>query len=274
MQNGRSLPATTNPITTRTRARTRANTNPYALLTEDDDNEPIGKDTHNDMSNATTHSTPLALPVFDPDTGQLLEHRQLRKHPKYKQVWDTSYANELGRLCQGIGKHNTDPTQKCVEGTNTFRPIKYHDIPLDRRIDVTYTKVVCEIRPQKEDPNRTRITIGGNRICNPGDTGTSTGSLELVKLQINSVLSTIDARFACFNISNFYLGMPLDQQDNPVLVKSSFPVFTKNPHNGQYISEQKQLDFIIKTICLYTWLKRTTRKCSCSKHGKYFRKQQ
>ena len=139
--------------------------------------------------------------------------QQLRRHPKYKEVWDTSYANELGRLCQGIGKHSTNPTQKRVEGTNTFRPIKYHAIPLDRRMDVTYTKVVCEIRPQKEDPNRTRITIGGNRICYPGDTGTRTGSLEVVKLQINSVLSTIGARFACFDISNFYLGTPLDRPE-------------------------------------------------------------
>ena len=40
----------------------------------------------------------LALPVLDQDTGQTLEHRQLRRHPKYKDVWDTSYADELGRL--------------------------------------------------------------------------------------------------------------------------------------------------------------------------------
>jgi hypothetical protein len=40
---------------------------------------------------------------------------------------------------------------------------------------------------------------------------TCTGSLELVKLQVSSVISTKDARFACFDISNFYLGMPLDR---------------------------------------------------------------
>jgi hypothetical protein len=69
------------------------------------------------------------------------------------------------------------------------------------------------VRPQKNDPNRTRITIGGNRICYPGDTGTKTGSLEVVKLQANSVLSTPDARFACYDISNFYLGTPLDRPE-------------------------------------------------------------
>ena len=85
----------------------------------------------------------LALPVLDHDTGKTLEHRQLRRHPKYKETWDTSYANELGRLCQGIGSKPTlAPTtpatrQQRVAGTDTFRPIKYCDIPRERRHDVT-----------------------------------------------------------------------------------------------------------------------------------------
>ena len=38
-----------------------------------------------------------------------------------------------------------------------------------------------------------------------------TDSLKLVKLLLNSILSTRKkARFACFDISNFYLGKPLD----------------------------------------------------------------
>ncbi len=143
----------------------------------------------------------------------MLKHHQLRTHPDYKSIWDTSYANELGRLCQGIGTNNINPTGKCIDGTNTFRPITYTEIPSDRWQDVTYSWVVCEVRPQKDDPNRMHITIGGNRICYPGDTGTRTGSLEQVKLQINNVLSTTSARFASFEISNFYLGTPLDHPE-------------------------------------------------------------
>ena len=45
----------------------------------------------------------LAAPVMDEETGKVLEFRQFRSHPKYKKIWDTSYANELGRLCQGVG---------------------------------------------------------------------------------------------------------------------------------------------------------------------------
>ena len=143
-----------------------------------------------------TISKKILPTTCDVATGKLLEHRQLRNHPAYKQTWDASYATELGRFCQGFGPNPTTSTAKQVDGTDTFFPILYCDIPADRRRDITYTRVVCEVRPQKEDPNRTRITSGGNRICYPGDTGTWTGSLELVKLQLNSVLSTPHARFA------------------------------------------------------------------------------
>ncbi len=47
--------------------------------------------------------SPSALSVLDPTTGDFLEHCQLRCDPRYKTTWDTSYANKLGHLCQGIG---------------------------------------------------------------------------------------------------------------------------------------------------------------------------
>ncbi len=34
--------------------------------------------------------------------------------------------------------------------------------------------VVCEVWPEKDDPDRNRITNGGNHICYPGDVGTNT----------------------------------------------------------------------------------------------------
>eukprot|EP00804_Cyclotella_cryptica_P003563 CCRYP_002179-RA/>CCRYP_002179-RA protein AED:0.44 eAED:0.44 QI:0/-1/0/1/-1/1/1/0/111 len=85
----------------------------------------------NAFTNLTNNDDPIALamPVLDQDTGQTLEHRQLCRHPKHKATWDTSYSNELGRLCQGINTHPTYPHQKRIEGTDTFKPIPYHDIP-------------------------------------------------------------------------------------------------------------------------------------------------
>ena len=66
-----------------------------------------------------------------------------------------------------------------------------------------YVKVVCEVRPQKTYPNRTRITVAGNHISYPGDVGTPTASLDLFKLILNSVLSRLGAIFAYFDAANF-----------------------------------------------------------------------
>ena len=76
-----------------------------------------------------------------------------------------------------------------VVGTDTFYVILFGDIPHNQRKEITYTSVVWEVRPQKEDPSRTQITIGGNHICCPRDTGTNTASMELFKILINIVLS-------------------------------------------------------------------------------------
>ena len=155
----------------------------------------------------------MAMPVLNPDTGQTMEYRQLRQPPKYKQLWENSYCNELVRLCQGIGKGSQGPKKQRIARTETLKVIKYKDIPQYRRKEVCHTKVVCEVRPHKEDPDTKRITIGRNRIIYPGDVGTPTASLELIKLILNSVLSRPGAKFACFDIKNFCLATPMDRSE-------------------------------------------------------------
>ena len=49
--------------------------------------------------------------VLDTETGKMLEYRKLIRHPKYKEEWSTSCANEFGRLAQGVGGR--------IEGTIT-----------------------------------------------------------------------------------------------------------------------------------------------------------
>ena len=140
------------------------------------------------------------MPVLDKTSGQSLQYRRLRKHPKFVHIWNTSYENELGRLCQGIGKGSKVPRQQRVEITNNFRLIKFADIPQDRRHEICHSMMVCEVKPQKEDPNLTRITVTGSQICYPGDVGTPTSSLNLVKLIINSVLSRRNTRIVSFDL--------------------------------------------------------------------------
>ena len=48
-------------------------------------------------------STKPKLPKYiDETTGKSLEYRDLIKDPKLREIWAKSFANELGRLAQGI----------------------------------------------------------------------------------------------------------------------------------------------------------------------------
>jgi hypothetical protein len=87
------------------------------------------------------------FPVLDPETGQLLEYRQLLHHPKFKEAWSISAANEFGRLAQGIKGR--------VKATDTIKFMRKSEIPTDRLKDVTYIKFVCQVQTEKDEPNRT-----------------------------------------------------------------------------------------------------------------------
>ena len=102
--------------------------------------------------------------------------------------------------------------------------------------------VVCEVRPQKEDPNRTRITVAGSRIFYPGDIGTPTGSLDLVKLMINSVLSHHNATFVLFDLNKFYLQNPMDQPKYVRIKLSDIP---------QEFIEEYNLTQLVQNGCVY-----------------------
>jgi len=162
------------------------------------------------------------MPVLT-SSGEELNYRQLLRDPAYAARWSTSYANELGRLCQGIGQGTNGPRNQRVAGTDTFRLIRFTGIPRDRRKEICHTMVVCEVRPQKADPDRTRITVAGGHIIYPGDVGTPTGSLDLVKLMINSVLSRRNAKFVCFDAKNFYLQTPMERSEYVRIKLSDIP---------------------------------------------------
>ena len=158
----------------------------------------------------------MANAVLDSETGEMLEYRGLLKSPKYREDWNISSANEFGRLAQGIGGRTKNPT-------NTIFFITKDEVPQDRFKDSTYGKFVCSVRPQKAEPNRTRLTVGGNRINYPGEVGTPTADMLLVKVMLNSVASTMNAKFMCIDISNFYLNTPLPRYKYLKLKLSDIP---------------------------------------------------
>ena len=84
-------------------------------------------------------------------------------------------------------------------------------IPRDRV--VTYARIVVDYRPQKEDPNRVRITAGGNLIQYPGEQTTRTADTRTSKIIWNSTISTRGARYMVADAGNFYIDTPMERKD-------------------------------------------------------------
>ena len=124
------------------------------------------------------------------------------KREKYRYIWGKSYGNELGRLARGIGEN--------LKGTDTIFFTK-KNIPFERRRDITYGQRVCNYREGKEDPNRERLVVGGDKIKSTIDCGTPTADLFTVKLLLNSVVSTEGSKFFTLDIKNFYLNTPMER---------------------------------------------------------------
>jgi len=81
--------------------------------------------------------------------------------------------------------------------------IHYSDVPPHKTI--TYPQYTVDIRPEKAEPYRTRITAGGNLLEYLGNVTTHTAGMETIKCHWNSVLSTKGAKYCTGDISNMYL---------------------------------------------------------------------
>jgi len=155
--------------------------------------------------------------VVHPITKETItKYETLANDPELKAIWMKAMCKELGRLAQGFGD--------LVDGTNTIKFLSREEvrcIPADRT--VTYARIVVDYRPQKDDPNRVRITVGGNLIDYPYELTTRTTDLTTTKLMWNSVISTKDAKFAVADVKNFYLNTPLDRFEYMKMKISIFP---------------------------------------------------
>ena len=135
--------------------------------------------------------------------GDLLEYRHLMKREEYRNIWGKSYGNELGRLSQGIGYN--------IKGTYTIVFTTKQNITFERQRDITYGQIVCDYREIKEEPNRVRLVVGGEKIKIPIDCGTPKSDLFTVKLLLNSVVSKNGAKLFTHDIKNFYLNTPMER---------------------------------------------------------------
>ena len=97
------------------------------------------------------------------------------------------------------------------------------DIPVQKCKDITYGRIVVDIRPEKAETYRTRLMAGGDRIDYTGLVSTPMAELPLIKILLNSTISTVNAKFMTIDISNFYLGTPMPQKQYMVLSKKVVP---------------------------------------------------
>jgi hypothetical protein len=137
------------------------------------------------------------------------------RDPKHAKVWSESLANEFGQLTQGVGGR--------VKGTNTIFFIQKDQVPTNRRKDVTYSSFGCKLKPNKEEKHCIQLTAGGDRINYPEDVGTPTADMTLVKILLNSVISTKEARCVTLDIKDVYLNMPMKRYKYTRLKLSNIP---------------------------------------------------
>ena len=170
----------------------------------------------------TTSNYNYCAPVTHPITGETItNYKKLIADPLTATTWAQAFGKEFGNLAQGDAKTNTPGT----DSIHVLPLNQLQHIPKDRTI--TYARIVVDYRPQKQDPNRVRITAGGNLITYPGELTTRTADLTTTKILWNSVISTPHARYLCLDIKNFYLGTPMDRFEYMKMPLDIFPPHTR-----------------------------------------------
>jgi hypothetical protein len=132
--------------------------------------------------------------IVHPITKETItKYTKLVDDPALKDLWVPAMSKELHCLAQA--------KEGVTVGTNTIFYLT-HDgirrIPKDRTI--TYAQIVINHHPQKDDPNRVRITVGGNLINYPYTLTTRTANMVSAKIMWNSVISMPGAKFGGANI--------------------------------------------------------------------------
>ena len=87
-----------------------------------------------------------------------------------------------------------------------FIPI--NQVPTVRKIK--YANPVCDYRPRKYDPYCIRLTIGGDKLPYPSDSG-SPAAILLEAIFFNSVILTPGYQFICAYVKDYFLCSPMER---------------------------------------------------------------
>ena len=118
---------------------------------------------HNFVENVPKY-THFASPMVHPTTGDTISgYKRLMHHPATLELWQMVFDKDFGGMSQGDDKTGQ-------KGTNSIFVMTHAEIKqacVDK-VTFTYTKIVVDFQPQKEDPYRIRITAGGNLLTYKG----------------------------------------------------------------------------------------------------------
>jgi hypothetical protein len=173
------------------------------------------------------------------EMNKYLNYRQLLRHPKYKDLWTKSAANEFGRLTQGLKDGR-------VKGTDTIKFIRKDKVPDERIRDVMYGSFSFDFKPNKEEKERTRLTVGGDRIKYLDDCSTLMADMILFKILVNSILSTLNAKCIMIDIKDFYLQTPTERAEYMRLKILDIPEEVIHHYNLMSLVTQDGYTYIAK----------------------------
>ena len=132
-------------------------------------------------------------------------------------------SNELGRLAQS-NKYG-------VKSTDTIEFIPRSEVPNGR--DVTYANFILDYRPLKSEPNRVRLTVGGDKLSYDADAGSPAASLLETKIMLNSIISDAHrgAKFMGLDLKDFFLASPMARPEYMRINYKHFPQDIKEMYN-------------------------------------------
>lgn len=99
-----------------------------------------------------------------------MEYRKFLNNEQYKETWSRAGTNKYSRLFQRVRKN--DDGRQCITGTDTYHWMPQSKVPKGKKI--TFARIVVEKCPEKDDPNRVRITTGGVQLDYYGETSAET----------------------------------------------------------------------------------------------------
>ena len=90
---------------------------------------------------------------------------------------------------------------------------------------------MVDYRSDKTNYYRTIFKVGACRVNSPVDCGTPTLYLTTVKLLLNSIVSTLNAKFMTIDIKDFYSNTPMAQSEYMRLKISNLPESVVHHYN-------------------------------------------